>query len=282
VRSATGTLLVLVLTSCGPKPVPPTLAPGPGASSAPAPEPSTLGIPAIPADAETTASGSRYVLRPGPRTQSPPDGDDDILVRYHLVDAEGVTVMRSSPGGDPETIEMQRLPKGWAEAMLAFAPGDRGRIWVSAELGFAEADTGPTGALFIEVELVDVVRRTTLARATLPFAAPPEGAIQTESGLAYVYLRRGTGAVKPTPRARVVAHYDGWHTDGTKFDSSYDRREPIEFELHQVIPGWTEILQQMVVGDLLRVWIPVALAYKGASGRPAGTLVFDIELLEIR
>lgn len=117
------------------------------------------------------------------------------------------------------------------------------------------------------------------AVATLPVAAPPADAIRTSSGLAYVYVRRGTGTTKPRPGVRVRAHYTGWHTDGSKFDSSYDRDEPIEFDIEQVIPGWTEALQLMVAGDVIRVWIPQELAYKGKPGRPAGTLVFDIELL---
>ncbi|MBL8948840.1 MAG: FKBP-type peptidyl-prolyl cis-trans isomerase [Myxococcales bacterium] len=281
-RSAARPLFVLAMISCAPKPAPATVVPEPAPAPARAPAPAAKTVPPVPADARRTPSGTAYVVTPGPASAQPPDSDDAILVRYELVDAKGDTILRSSPSGEPERIDMTQLPKGWAEAMQAIRPGDRAKIWVTAELGYSEQETGPTGALYVEVELVEVERRTTLARATLPFAAPPDDAIRTRSGLAYVVLRPGTGTTKPGPKTRVVAHYDGWHTDGTKFDSSYDRKEPIEFELHQVIAGWTEMMQLMVTGEIVRVWIPVALAYKGQQGRPAGTLVFDIELLEIR
>jgi peptidylprolyl isomerase len=64
------------------------------------------------------------------------------------------------------------------------------------------------------------------------------------------------------------------------FDSSVARGEPIEFALNQVIPGWTEAVQLMVVGEKRIVWIPEELAYKGQPGAPAGMLVFEIELLD--
>jgi peptidylprolyl isomerase len=66
------------------------------------------------------------------------------------------------------------------------------------------------------------------------------------------------------------------------FDSSVIRGEPAEFNMQGVIPGWTDGLQQMSVGDKFRFWIPDTLAYKGQQGRPQGMLVFDIELLEIK
>jgi peptidylprolyl isomerase len=66
------------------------------------------------------------------------------------------------------------------------------------------------------------------------------------------------------------------------FDSSVTRGEPIDFPLNRVIPGWTEGLQLMVVGETRRFWIPSKLAYDGQPGAPQGMLVFDVELLEVR
>ncbi|MCA9605445.1 MAG: FKBP-type peptidyl-prolyl cis-trans isomerase, partial [Myxococcales bacterium] len=75
--------------------------------------------------------------------------------------------------------------------------------------------------------------------------------------------------------------YTGWTTDGRMFDSSRRRGEPATFGLNQVIPGWGEGVQLMVVGEQRRLWIPQELAYNGRPGMPAGMLVFDIELLAI-
>jgi FKBP-type peptidyl-prolyl cis-trans isomerase len=113
-------------------------------------------------------------------------------------------------------------------------------------------------------------------------AAPPADATVTDSELAYKVLRKGDGTAHPKPTSKVRVHYTGWTTDGGMFDSSVTRGEPAEFPLNAVIAGWTEGLQLMVVNEKTRFWIPEQLAYKGKSGKPAGMLVFDVELLAIK
>jgi FKBP-type peptidyl-prolyl cis-trans isomerase len=115
-------------------------------------------------------------------------------------------------------------------------------------------------------------------------AAPPAEALMTASGLAYKVLTVGLGSIHPTPRSQVRVHYTGWTTDGKMFDSSYQRGNPTTFFVDQVIPGWTEALQLMVVGEKCRVWIPGNLAYENSQRQdaPKGMLVFEIELLDIR
>jgi peptidylprolyl isomerase len=114
-------------------------------------------------------------------------------------------------------------------------------------------------------------------------AAAPADAIRTPSGLASKVLTPGKGKVHPGPDDRVKADYTGWTPDGHMVDSSVVHGAPITFPLTAVIPGWTEGLQLMVVGEKRRLWIPSALAY-GAHprpGAPGGDLVFDVELLDI-
>lgn len=113
-------------------------------------------------------------------------------------------------------------------------------------------------------------------------AAPPADAARTASGLASKVVKAGTGTIHPTAASTVKVHYTGWLTNGEPFDSSVVRGEPIEFALTRVIPGWTEGLQLMVIGEKRRFWIPQALAYDGQPGAPAGMLVFDVELLDIK
>jgi FKBP-type peptidyl-prolyl cis-trans isomerase len=112
-------------------------------------------------------------------------------------------------------------------------------------------------------------------------AAPPEDAEKTESGLAYKVLKSSGSNEQPTENDSVKVHYTGWTTDGKMFDSSRKRGRPATFSLKQVIKGWTEGLQLMALGDTYRFWIPKELAYDGAPGKPAGTLVFDVELLSL-
>ena len=112
-------------------------------------------------------------------------------------------------------------------------------------------------------------------------AAAPSDAEVTASGLAFKVLQAGDGDQSPGPRDTVEVHYSGWMVDGKLFDSSVVRGETTSFPLNQVIAGWTEGLQLMVVGEKRRFWIPEELAYKGRPGSPAGMLVFDVELIKI-
>jgi len=105
---------------------------------------------------------------------------------------------------------------------------------------------------------------------------------ETASGLQYMVLQEGNGE-HPTATSKVTVHYTGKLLDGTVFDSSVDRGEPITFGLNQVIRGWTEGLQLMTPGSKYRLFIPYNLAYgeNGAGGMiPGGaTLIFDVELI---
>ena len=110
-----------------------------------------------------------------------------------------------------------------------------------------------------------------------------DGVIETESGLQYEVIKMGKGA-KPSATDRVKVHYHGTLIDGTVFDSSVERGEPIVFGLNQVIAGWTEGVQLMPVGSKFRFFIPQELAYgarEAGSIPPYSTLIFEVELLGI-
>jgi FKBP-type peptidyl-prolyl cis-trans isomerase len=104
------------------------------------------------------------------------------------------------------------------------------------------------------------------------------------SGLIYQIVKPGEGPA-PKPSETVKVHYTGTLVNGTVFDSSVQRGEPVEFQLDQVIPGWTEGLQKISKGGKVKLYIPPQLAY-GDEGRqgipPASTLVFDVELIDIK
>lgn len=111
-----------------------------------------------------------------------------------------------------------------------------------------------------------------------------KGVFATKTGLQYMVLRQGAGP-RPKPGERVRVNYQGTLLDGTVFDSSYERGQPAEFGLDQVIPGWREGVGMMPVGAKYRFWIPGDLAY-GAAGMPPSigpnaVLAFDVELLGI-
>lgn len=115
--------------------------------------------------------------------------------------------------------------------------------------------------------------------------AKKEGVVVTASGLQYKVLTPGTGR-SPKATDTVEVHYEGTLIDGTVFDSSYRRKESIEFPLNQVIAGWTEGVQLMQEGAKYRFFIPSRLAYgsRGAGGviGPNQALIFDVELIKVR
>jgi FKBP-type peptidyl-prolyl cis-trans isomerase FklB len=114
--------------------------------------------------------------------------------------------------------------------------------------------------------------------------AKKEGVKTTASGLQYLVIKSGTGAT-PKLTDGVKVHYHGTLTDGTVFDSSVERGEPISFPVSGVIPGWTEALQLMKVGDKWKLFIPAKLAYGEQSPSPRippnSVLLFEVELLGI-
>lgn len=122
------------------------------------------------------------------------------------------------------------------------------------------------------------------AQAFLEENGSKEGVQQTDSGLQYQILEAGDGE-QPAATDEVKVHYKGTLMDGTVFDSSYERGEPVTFPLNQVIPGWTEGLQLIKEGGKAKLWIPPDLGY-GPQGRrgaipPNALLIFEVELLEI-
>ena len=110
------------------------------------------------------------------------------------------------------------------------------------------------------------------------------GVTQTASGLQYQVLSAGNGKT-PNANSKVLVNYEGRLLDGTVFDSSIARNQPVEFKVSQVIPGWTEGLQRMKEGAKYRFFIPAKLAYgeigSGDVIQPNSTLIFDVELLKI-
>jgi len=114
-------------------------------------------------------------------------------------------------------------------------------------------------------------------------AAPPADATKSDTGLYSKVVKAGTGATHPGPADTVTVRYSGWTIEGRCFDSSLLRENrPSTFPLNGVLPGWSEGVQLMVVGETRRLWVPEALAFKGATGKPTGMVVFDIELLDIK
>jgi FKBP-type peptidyl-prolyl cis-trans isomerase len=171
------------------------------------------------------------------------------------------------------------------EGVDALISGLRDRL-VGNEPTESLPDYVPKGAAIVQA--AQAARAEKLAEAgvaALKAAAGEPGAVQTASGLVVQEIIAGEGA-SPTANDKVKCHYEGTLVDGTIFDSSYARGEPIEFGLGQVIKGWTEGLQLMKKGGKAKLTIPPAIAYGPGGSPPAippeATLVFVVELLDFQ
>jgi peptidylprolyl isomerase len=184
--------------------------------------------------------------------------------------------------GQPATFPLNRVIPGWTEGLQLMVVGEKRRLWIPETLAYGGRPGAPQGMLVFDVELIEIKESPDPPAAPADVAAPPKDAEISTSGLASKVLSPGTGTAHPDAWDQVTVHYTGWTTDGKMFDSSVTRDQPATFPLDRVIPGWTEGLQLMVVGEKRRLWIPQALAYAGQQGAPQGMLVFDVELIEIK
>ena len=157
--------------------------------------------------------------------------------------------------------------------------------FINGLLGFTEQMDGTQAGEYIQ-NTMNTIKYGTVKEDGEKFLAEnalKEGIITTESGLQYEVIKMGRGK-KPAATDKVKVHYHGTLIDGTVFDSSVDRGEPIVFGLNQVIKGWTEGVQLMPVGSKFRFYIPQELGYGSqAAGSipPYSTLIFEVELLGI-
>ena len=242
-------------------------------------------VAAPPADAAKTASGLASKVWQAGKGDKKPAAADTVTVHYSGWTTDGKLFDSSVKRGQPTSFPLNGVIKGWTEGLQLMVEGEKRRFWIPAGLAYGENPGGgrPGGLLVFDVELLGIKQAPKPPAVPEDVAAAPEGAEKTASGISSKVLTKGTGTAHPKATDQVKVHYSGWTTDGKLFDSSIMRNEPIVFPLNQVIPGWTEGVQLMVEGEKRRLWIPAKLAYGESPppGAPAGTLVFDVELLQI-
>jgi peptidylprolyl isomerase len=240
-------------------------------------------VAAPPEDAACTDSGLCSKVLSAGTGEEHPDAWDQVTVHYSGWTTDGRLFDSSFKRGKPATFPLNRVIPGWTEGLQLMVEGEVRRLWIPSELAYNNQPGRPAGMLVFDVQLLGIENQPEPPpppKTPADVAAPPEDAETTASGLASKVLRPGVGQSHPKKSSTVTVHYSGWTTDGKLFDSSVTRGQPATFPLNRVIPGWTEGLQLMVVGERRRFWIPEKLAYKGAAGAPKGMLVFDVELIE--
>jgi peptidylprolyl isomerase len=213
-----------------------------------------------------------------------PSVNDIVKVHYKLLLEDSTLVDNSYDRGEPATFKLGagQVIKGWDIAIPEFAVGDEVVLVLPPELGYGDRTAGQIPAnseLIFELKIVDVTP------APKPFVLSSNAEVtETESGLKIAVIENGRGP-RLAKGMRVVVHYTGFFDDMSVFDSSVERKEPVELILGRsmVIKGWEEGLTYLRQGDKARLWVPYELAY-GEPGRgpipPRTDLIFDIEILE--
>ena len=232
-----------------------------------------------PADATVTKSKLAYKELKPATGKDKPNAWDRVTVHYSVWDPEGVMIDSTSARKRPSTLVPTQRGDGWAEAIQMLAAGQKARFWIPAELNPPVG--GKPTATVVDLEVVSIKAMPKPPETPKDVAKPPRKAKKTKKGVHYLKLERGKGKKNPRAWDGVTVHYTGWTTDGKMFDSSVSRGRPATFRLSNVVEGWSDALQLMVVGDKWRIWIPEELAYKGARGKPKGMLVFEVELQKI-
>lgn len=231
----------------------------------------------------TTDSGLTYIIHrqgDGPR----PSTGDLVKVHYTGMLADGTEFDSSYDREEPVSFRLssgQVLP-GWEEGILLLREGAEATFIIPPELAYGDMGFGPVPeneTLKFDLELLEVIPPAE------PLEAEREDRTELTEGIHYFIVEEGEGPGLEEDM-QVSLHYTGYLDDeGTVFDSSYDRGEPLSFVLGSgvVIPGWEKALPEFRVGDKIRLWVPYQLAY-GEQGRgpiPGSTdLVFDIEILD--
>ncbi|HRI28070.1 MAG TPA: FKBP-type peptidyl-prolyl cis-trans isomerase [Chitinophagales bacterium] len=235
----------------------------------------------------------------------PADDKSRLKVHYKGTLLNGTVFDSSYDRGKPIEFTVNMVVKGWREGLMFFNEGTKGTLLIPSELAYGERAMGdkiqPNSVLRFDMELLEVLPNTppneqnsaiTISReqeennikAYLEKEGLIEKAQKTESGVYYIIETKGNGN-HPTLASTVKVHYKGTLLNGTVFDSSYDRNQPISFPLQGVIKGWQDGIPKLSEGGKGTLVIPSQLAYgaRAVSSIPANSILrFDVELLEVQ
>lgn len=247
-------------------------------------------------DAEKLPSGIWYTVTKSTEGKKPSD-KATVTAHYAGRLLNGDQFDSSYDRKQPFTTTLDRVIVGWRIAIPTLAKGEKATFFIPSALAYGERGAGanipPNAVLAFDIELIDFEE----PRSAKEQAAKDDKLIQsflkakgidaskTDSGIYYQITKEGEGE-SPNIGSNVKTHYKGMLLDGKVFDSSYDRGQPLDFPLANVIPGWQQAIPLLSKGGKGTFYIPSGLAYgeRGAGGviPPNAVLIFEVELLDFK
>lgn len=217
-----------------------------------------------PADAVKSEGGTLSKIIKEGNGKIHPVSNDSVKVTFTGWTTNGVAFAH----GEELTFHALRAIPGWADVLPEMVTGETRRLWVPPTQAYPQMPGAPAGMLVFDLELLDI---------TPGPKAPDDIGYGPKAGLSSKVITNGTGKIHPGPNDFVKVTFASWTTDGKPFN----RGEDVPIPVSRAIPGWVDALQEMVIGETRRVWVPPALAYPGRPGAPTRTIVFDITLRDI-
>lgn len=228
-----------------------------------------------PAEAVVTESGIGSVVLEKGTGLAHPKADDTLALYFKGWSAEGQQLFTNYQDPSPASINLKKTFPAWKEASQMMVEGETRRFWIPQGLRPGAKGQGP--AVF-DLKLVEILPPSTFATE---LKNPPADAKTLPLGAKTVRVEAGDGLVQPTEDNAALLNYTGWTADGQVFDSTLNRGRPTMIPLGRVMPAFRECVEQMVVGERRRCWIPGQVAQGNWVGGPKGDLVFDIVLVDI-
>jgi FKBP-type peptidyl-prolyl cis-trans isomerase len=236
-------------------------------------------------------SGLQYkILKQG--SGDKPQDSDTVEINYRGTLIDGTEFDSSYKQNQSVPVQVSAIFPGLREALKLMPVGSKWQIFIPSELAYGDRgsrDIEPNATLIFEIELMAIKataeQNKKTGEAFLAENKTKEGVKTLPSGLQYKIIKQGAGDI-PQDADTVEVNYRGTLIDGTEFDSSYKRGQPLSFQVNGIIAGWKEALKLMPVGSKWQLFIPSSLAYgekgTGSSIGPNTTLIFEVELLAIK
>lgn len=243
-----------------------------------------LPVTSPPPDAETITgveggpTAVIHIKRLTPGTGPHPQRNDTVSLNFTGWRTSGETFVTTTVRKRPVQQSLARLAPGFAAAVVSMKKGERAMMWIPPELGYMGTPEAAPETTIYEVELVDIEA----GPPTPPnVGAPPANAPRTASGAPYEQVSRGTGKEKPRFHDLVTIRYSAWTASGRLVDSTVVTKQPEQTFVFRKPPAIEEVLRTMVVGEVVRVWVPEP-QIDVMPPLASGTLTYEIELLAVR